>query len=297
MNSKLSIWLLGDPVGHSMSPAFQNAGLTALGLPLVYAARRTSPGELVELVDAIRQGQAVGANVTLPHKGAMGVLVDRISPSARRAGAINTLVKVAGEVEGHNTDVPGLLRALRERDLASGQRAVVLGAGGAARAAVVALDQAGFEFITIISRDVGRAEILRGELAPGCCAQLSVVEAARAAEPVAGAPWLGAEVMVHATSLGVGEVEGDPAFVEAEAVWRALPWHDLGKLRGVHDMCYGRSETPFLSAARAAGVKGGDGLSMLLYQGLESFLMWTGRKPPEAVMRRALEEAAGRPLA
>jgi shikimate dehydrogenase len=274
-----------------MSPAFQNAGLRHLKLSYAYEARPIEPDALAEALDAVRRGAAVGANVTLPYKEEAARLVDRLSPAAARVGAVNTLVRLGGRLEGHNTDVSGLRRALQEQGVGRCGRAAVLGAGGAARAAVVALDQLGAGEVVVLNRDLGKAEALVEALGPRSDARLE----ARALGEELGEALEEVEVLVHATSLGVGLSPGAAGFGEAQACWAGLPWSRLSRLRWVHDLCYApRGQTPFLVAARERGYDGPDGLPMLLYQGVEAFVLWTRREPPEEVMRAALWEAAGR---
>lgn len=296
MTTRRKIFLLGQPLGHSLSPAFQNAGLAHLGLELVYEARPTPQEELAGVVTQIRRGEVLGANVTLPWKEVVAGLVDRLSPAAARTGAVNTLVRVAGQVEGHNTDVPGLRRALIEQGFTPGglERAAVLGAGGAARAAVVALDQLGTREILLLNRSTQRAHALAASLREGNSARIVVVPLQEEAGAEIEEAMSQVELLVHATSLAVGAREGEAPFAQAAARWdRALPWTEMARLRGVHDLCYTQGETPFLQVARGYGFSGVDGTQMLLYQGIASFLLWTRHEPPEEVMRQALARAHG----
>jgi shikimate dehydrogenase len=296
LTTQRKIFLLGQPLGHSLSPAFQNAGLEHLGLEVRYEARVTSREELPGVVTQIRRGEVAGANVTLPWKEAVAELVDRLSPAAQRTGAVNTLVRRAGQVEGHNTDVPGLRRALEEQGFGPGgvERAAVLGAGGAARAAVVALDQLGAREILLLNRSAERARALATSLRGGNCANIAVVPSLAEDREQVTQALASVELLVHATSLAVGSQEGQEAFTQATEHWgQALPWEQMEALRGVHDLCYGRTQTPFLKVARGYGFSGVDGTQMLLYQGIASFLLWTRREPPEEVMRQALRQARG----
>lgn len=297
MVMRRKIWLLGQPLEHSLSPSFQNAGLRHLNLPLEYERHPVALAELPEVVMQVRCGEIAGANVTLPWKEAVARWVDRLSPAAARAGAVNTLVRAAdGAVEGHNTDVPGLRRALVEQGFGPGQvrRAAVLGAGGAARAAVVALDQLGVEEIVLLNRSYERAAALAEALRPHNCATLVVAPLERLEEPSRLGALSSVELLIHATSLAVGAAEDSEPFAQAVERWDALPWDALSALRGVHDLCYGITDTPFLQAARRNGVPGVDGAQMLLYQGMLAFLLWTRHEAPEAVMRAALAQARAR---
>lgn len=284
---KRPVWLIGRPVSHSLSARFQNAGFEALGLPLRYIARDTHIDELPALIAAIREGGAAGANVTLPYKEAVLPLVDRLSPTAQRTGAVNTIVRVGPHVEGHNTDVSGLSRALCEHGLRrrAPERALILGAGGAARAAVITLDQLGARHIFIANRTRARAEALIEGLAAHTRATLSALSLDEDAGHI---PWGALDVLLHSTSLGVGSHQGDATYEAAARRWGRLPWGAMEGLRVVYDLVYARGEpTPFLRAAQEGRRPGHDGLDMLLYQGTEAFTLWTGRQAPEEIMRRA----------
>lgn len=290
------VLLLGSPVSHSLSPGFQNAGFAAAGLALRYEVQETAEAELGAVVASIRRGELEGANVTVPHKRAVVPHVDRLSYAAGRVGAVNTLVRTVHGVEGHNTDVAGLRRSLQEwlGGETRGKTAVVLGAGGTTRAALVALDQLEFAHVVVVNRTAERGEALVAELRDevltevSCCA-LEVACGASAPEAVSGA-----DVVVHTTSLGVGTAPGESGWASAMESWGALPWKGwAGRVRAL-DVCYGREGTPFCAVATREGVPCTDGLDMLLYQGVESFVLWTSTEAPEAEMRRALHEAAGR---
>lgn len=289
--------LLGDPVAHSLSPAFQRAGFEALGLDLVYEPLQVSAEALPGVLAQLRSGALVGANVTLPHKEAASRLVDRLGFSAAWVGAVNTLVPTVYGIEGHNTDISGLRRTLEE--LLEGRRparACVLGAGGTTRAAVVALEQLGCGVVGIANRTPGRAEALVSSLRERVRMDLQAVPL-EALQQAGDGPWGAAEVVIHATSLGVGSSEGAPAWEAATAAWAELPWASWAAAGArCLDVSYGRPATPFVRCAEARGLVARDGLDMLLYQGLESFGLWTRRTPPEAVMRAALYAAAGRAL-
>ncbi len=295
-NPPLPIWLLGNPVEHSLSPTFQNAGLMHHSLNMHYSARHTETQELPELVAAIRRGEVLGANITLPHKEAVSSLVDRLSPAALRAGAVNTLVNVGGSIEGHNTDVIGLRRVLVEEGLRTEPPpvATILGAGGATRGVVVALSQIGTRQIVVVNRSLKRAQRLIDSLSDRVDAQLSAMSLQNAFNAPKDDLWRQSAALVHATSLGVGAEEGDASHKDAAEVWQALPWGQLAQLRFVYDICYARTIPPFLHVAHAHGFAGHDGLKMLLYQGTEAFTMWTGHRAPEHVMWSALCGAVGR---
>jgi shikimate dehydrogenase len=260
--------VLGHPAGHSRSPAMQNAALAALGLAdeWRYEAIDVPPGEFADRVRAMEGEGFAGANVTVPHKEAALALADEASGTAREIGAANTLSFARGEVSADNTDAHGLLAALPVDP--AGKRALVLGAGGAARAVVWALEGSGAE-VGIWNRTAERARTLAGELG------------GEAVEPGADEllPVSGYELIVNTTTVGM---DGKGGLAELR-----IPAEGFGPRHTVLDIVYGEGETPLLAAARAVGATVVDGLEMLVQQGAESLRIWTGREPDLDVMRRA----------
>ena len=256
----------GWPVGHSLSPAMHNAALAAAGLEDWRYLRLGLPGDLfAETVRALPAAGFRGVNVTIPHKEAALALADEASDAARAIGAANTLTFEGGAILADNTDAPGLLQAIG-RDVA-GQTALVLGAGGAGRAAVWALREAGAE-VAVWNRTAGRAVALAEALG---------VRAAAGYEP--------ADVLVNATSIGLK----DPA-----ATFKSLPLEADSLVAGslVVDLVYRAGGTPLLEAARTRGADVVDGLEVLIAQGAASFERWTGRAAPRQAMREAVHHIA-----
>lgn len=255
--------VLGHPVGHSRSPAMQNAALAELGLSgeWSYEAIDVAPDEFERRVRAMPGEGFAGANVTVPHKGAALALADTLSETAREIGAANTLSFEDGEVRADNTDARGLLDALPGSP--GGKRALVLGAGGAARAAVWALAREGAG-VEVWNRTPLRAEHL--------CAELG-------GAPVA-TPDLGSyELVVNSTAAGL---HGENPFAE-------LPFEPahLEERHTVVDLVYGPEESQLLSAAHAVGAATVDGLEILVRQGALSLEIWTGVAAPLEIMRNA----------
>jgi shikimate dehydrogenase len=248
--------VLGFPAGHSRSPAMMNAAFAELGLDWRYQALPVSPERFEETVRALPGSGYRAANVTIPHKLAAHGLADELSEPARAIGAVNTLSFEDGRIVGHNTDAGGLLDALGEPVPAT---ALVLGAGGAARAAAWALREAGAE-VRIWNRTAARATALARELG------------------VASGKG-GAELLVNATSIGLHP--DDPL--------TGLP---LVEARVVVDLVYGDAPTPIARWAEERGARLVDGLEVLVRQGALSLAFWTGREPPLEVMRRAVVQAA-----
>lgn len=277
--------IFGDPVAHSLSPLMQNAALAQGGIGAVYVPFHVRPPELQAAVAAIRALNLWGVNVTLPHKEAVGAWLDEIDPHARLVGAVNTIANRDGHLVGYNTDGVGLLRSLAE-DLGfspAGRRVLLLGAGGACRAALAALGEAGAAWLGIANRTRGRAELLAGEFAQ---ALPGTSFAACGLEPEELAAHLpGIDLLLNTSAVGLkGEC------------FAGFPWECLDPVARVYDMVYLRAgSTPLLAAARARNHPAADGLGMLAAQGEEAFYLWTGRRPPSGVMKaRLLAECAGK---
>lgn len=264
----VTVRLLGHPLGHSLSPAFQEAAFAQLGIAGRYILRDVSPDELGPAVASLREPDVLGANVTVPYKEAVVPLLDEVSPLAARVGAVNTIVKRGATLRGENTDVGGFLWPLRTGGAAFARwRVVVLGAGGAARAVAVALLEAGVLQLTIANRSVARARALAAAL-----------EDERAQALALDDPWLGGALatvtlLVDATAAGWNAA----APVLAPDLLARLPNHAL-----VYDLTY--RQTPLLGAAAARGLATLDGLPMLVEQGALAFQLWTGREAPRPVM-------------
>ena len=267
--------LLAHPAGHSLSPAMHDAAFEALGMDGRYVAWDVPPDALADAVARLRAGaDLLGANVTVPHKEAVVAHLDELTPEARRLGAVNTIVRRGGRLLGHNTDAIGLAAALAGLPTPPGPgRALVLGAGGAARAALAVLRDAGAN-VAVFNRTHARAERLAAEWRSQ--GDVRAVAAEALADAVAGADWL-----VNTTSVGMhGGPPGSP-----------LPEGVLPRAGAVVDLVYRPRPTPLLRAAAAAGLVTHDGLEMLLQQGAAAFEAWTGQRPPLGSMREALESA------
>ena len=166
MSGRIRFGVIGWPLGHTLSPVFQQAALDALGISAAYDAVPTPPDDLEARLNAARRGEWRGLNVTIPHKVRVAELVDRRTPAAERLGAVNTVDAAAGRLVGDNTDVLGFTRALTEHGAfdPAGKRAVLLGAGGAGRAVAWALCDLGVEHLTLANRRPERAEALAAAL-------------------------------------------------------------------------------------------------------------------------------------
>lgn len=275
--------VIGDPIAHSRSPLMHNAAFAALGLDFAYGAFRVRPDDVAAAVAAVRALGLAGLNVTIPHKQAVIPHLDALSPVARLTGAVNTIVNRDGVLFGDNTDVPGLSRALDEAGLAPRTRtAIVLGAGGSARATVVALAKRA-RTVVVAARRPEQARTLIDELGPGVRVRLVALPLGSFAEAdgPAAAHLATAGVVLNTTPVGM---RGEPFLPFA---FSATPPGCL-----FYDLVYTERVTPFLAAARTARRRGANGLGMLLHQGAVAFEHWTGAAAPVEVMRRALRSAA-----
>lgn len=267
------VGIIGDPVAHSRSPAMHNAAFAALGLDWVYVPFPVAGEDVAAAVAAVRALGLAGLNVTVPHKEAVLPHLDALTPLARRVGAVNTIVNRGGRLVGDNTDVHGFAAALRQQRVRlRGCHALVIGAGGAARAVVAALADGGAARLTIANRTAARARALAQRLR-GPRRAVVALAALADAELLADAA-----VVVNTTSLGLHDTAFPP--LAAAATPRRCVFIDL---------VYGR-DTPFLQRARAAGRRACDGAAMLLHQGARAFTLWTGRRAPLSVMREVLSD-------
>ncbi len=270
--------ILGHPVAHSLSPAMHNAAFAALDMDWAYMPVDVLPADLPGVVDRLRAFRWRGASVTVPHKQAVMPLLDEVTHEAEAVGAVNTIVRQRDRLVGENTDWQGFLVPLRESGFdISGQRCVVLGAGGAARAIVYALGRAGATTITVFNRTLSRANDLIHDLQPEIPAvTLRGRSLAAMANLVAtSAPSL----VVNTTSVGMWpETNG-------------CPWPDdlpIPSPAVVYDLVYNPLNTRLLQRAEEAGCRTVDGVGMLVHQGAVAFKMWTGREPPVEVMYEAV---------
>ncbi len=256
--------VLGWPVAHSLSPAMFAAAFAQLGMSgWRYQLLPVPPALVVETVRALPRAGLVGANVTIPHKHVALELADGASEAARGIGAANTLVFAAdGTIAADNTDAPGLLAALGEP--VAGRDALVMGAGGSARAVVWALRNAGAREVSVWNRTPDRA----CELAESLGAR-----AVRAPVP--------ADLLVNCTAVGLGNSSTEGGALKQ----LGLSLDDLCRYSKVVDLVYGPVPTELLAAARTCGAKVVDGLEILVAQGALSFQAWTGREAPIEAMR------------
>jgi shikimate dehydrogenase len=257
--------VIGDPVRHSLSPALHNAAFDALGLDWAFLAFEVPAGSGGAAVEAMRTLGIDGLSVTMPHKADVARAVDRLSPVAEQLGAVNTVVRRGGVLVGESTDGEGFVTALR-RDEGfdpAGKRCLVVGAGGAARAVVAALAQAGAAEVVVAGRT--HEKVAAAAALAGNRGRAGAVEEAGAAD-----------LVVNATPVGMG---GDPGLpVDPDLV---------GPGQVVADLVYHPAVTPLLEASRARGAVVVNGVGMLIHQAALAFRLWTGEDPPLEVMSAA----------
>lgn len=275
--------VLGDPVSHSLSPALHGAALAGLGLPHRYVAVRCGSAGLGALLERTRRLPVLGLNLTAPLKEAALPYLDELTPLARAVGAVNTIARAGDRLVGHNTDVRGFVSALRE-DAAfdpAGRIALVVGAGGAARAVCAGLLDAGAARVLVHARRPEQARALAADLA-------AVGQAAGGSVAPATAPFPSIDLVVQCTPLGLDAAPGSSAWREAEEAFATLPWGAWAGRVVAADLNYRPARTAFVACAEAAGCRATNGLGMLLHQAAEAFSLWTGLDAPLGVMRAAL---------
>jgi shikimate dehydrogenase len=275
------VGVLGQPVSENPTGPMMEAAFHALGINWRYLTIEVAPAELREAMAGVRAFGMRGLNLTIPHKVAVMEHLDEIAPDAAIIGAVNTVRRDGGRLVGENTDGKGFLRGVRVNAGVDprGRRAVVLGAGGAARAIATELALEGVSDLLVVNRSAARGERMVADLR------------AKTNAPVRFEAWRGqfaaledADLLVNATSIGL--------YPDVDA----MPAVDLSGARPgmlVCDAVFNPPETRLLAAARRRGLPALDGLAMLVYQGTIAFQLWTGREAPEAVMKQALREALG----
>lgn len=280
MTKRLGV--IGYPLGHTLSPVFQQAGLDAIGLDATFEAWPTPPEELAQKVERFRSPDYLGICVTLPHKQAVIPLLDSVDVAAQEIGAVNWIINREGKLTGYNTDAPGFLRALKEElDFdPEGKRALVVGAGGAARAIVYALRSGAVADLVIANRTVGRANDLVAHFRREGWEPKAIGLDRAGLEAAARS----ADLIVNTSSVGMAGGPNPDA--------SPIPPAAISPQTVVYDIVYAPAVTPLLRDTLAAGARGATGLSMLVYQGVIGFELSTGREAPADVMMKAAREGA-----
>ena len=283
------VGLIGFPIQHSISPAFQQPAFDAEKLDVRYELWEFPREELEPAITRLKRADCLGANVTIPHKAAVIPYLDEVEPIARAIGAVNTIVHRDGKLVGSNTDLIGFSDALR-RDAnfeIRGKRALVLGAGGSARAVVAALTIGGAIKVEVCARRIEQASSLIVDLLGAVVTNGPTRLTAHRLDESPGLKTLLEEVELVVNTTPVGMLHRS----DADRSVVPIDWFYPGLT--VFDLIYNPPETPLLRAARDRGARTLNGLPMLVYQGAASFERWTGRKAPVELMRRKAREALG----
>ena len=270
------VW--GWPVKHSASPAMHNAAFAELGLDIAYVPFSVAPEQLQAAVAGVRALDLLGINVTVPHKERVPEFLDKLTDRAARLGAVNTLFWDGDTLCGDSTDGPGFLAALNQAEftITPGMQAVVLGAGGSARAVVDALVQSGVRVI-VANRTIERAQELAN--------RFGAREAIALTEDTLRPALKTAELLVNTTSIGMHPHESECPPVPIDALHHSL---------FVSDLIYNPAQTRLLALAHAQGCRTQNGIEMLVQQGALAFTRWTGKPAPTEIMRRTVEQLRGK---
>ena len=273
--------IIGYPLGHTLSPVFQNAALKHHGIDELFEAWPTHPDDLAAKVESFRADGFLASCVTLPHKQAVIPMIDELADTAIAVGAVNWIINNNGHLTGHNTDSPGFLRALTELGEfdPAGKSALVFGAGGAARAIVHALKTAGVASMTIANRTVARAEELAADFSDDT---LSINSCGLDADDLNDIS-LASDLLVNTSSMGM---DGGPAPDATPVTADAISPNAVA-----YDAVYAPPMTPFLKEVEIAGAKSLRGFTMLLLQGAVGFELATGKPAPVDEMFEAVRRA------
>lgn len=270
--------VFGDPVDDNPTVVMEQAAFDAAGIPMEYLTIQVKKGQLEAAIQGMRAMNFTGINITMPHKGEVLKYLDEISESARTMGAVNTVYWKNGKLVGENTDGKGFLKSLQDEKISiEGKKAMILGAGGAARAIAVELAGAGIQTIVIINGNEKHGQAL-----------VDIINEKTSIEGVF-VPWKGdvhipedTDILVNATPIG---------FVDDKKP--AIVYDDLKEGMIVCDVIPNKAWTGFLLEARDRGLKTFNGLQMLINQGVIAYELWTGKKAPVSVMREAMEREYG----
>jgi shikimate dehydrogenase len=268
------VGLIGHPVEHSMSPAMHNAAFEYMDLDYVYVPFNVSPDNLEDAINGARSMGIKGLNVTIPHKIRVMNYLDEIDQTAGLIGAVNTIHFHKNEIKGYNTDGVGAVRALEAVTPVKDKKVVMIGAGGAARAVAFQLILSGIESLTLINRTVDKAKLLKNEIETRIESNVSYGGFDILKEEVART-----DILIDTTPVGMYPHIDDKPVVSADLMHSKLV---------VNDLVYNPLQTNLLKEANKAGAVGISGLKMLIYQGVESFKIWTSQEPPFNIMEKGL---------
>ena len=272
--------LIGNPVTHSLSPVFQQAAFDHMSINARYEAWETHADELKQKVALLRSSEYLGANITIPYKLDAMSFVDSIDDIAEQVGAINTIISRNGTLVGTNTDVEGIQNSFKLANVDLKNKTVILfGAGGAARAVIVAMKNAGVKDITVINRTENKAKHF--ESFSDSNFNVSILSADLVTSDHS-AFFENADIIINATSLGMSKGGNE--------LLSPIPQELLYSSQVVFDLVYTPERTPLLKMAESTGAQCIGGLAMLIFQGAAAFRLWTDKNPPLEVMFRAAKK-------
>ncbi|MDI9478174.1 MAG: shikimate dehydrogenase [Bacillota bacterium] len=261
--------LVGYPLGHSLSPLLHNATIEKEKLNYIYLPFPVEEKKFAAAMEGFRAINVRGLNITIPYKEAVIPFLDKVDPLAARIGAVNTIVNEEGVFTGYNTDIMGIVRMIREDGNFSirGKKVMLLGAGGAARAAGIGVLEEGAASLSVVNRSLTRAEKLAEEWKGYYPA--AEIEALPLENRIFRENLKEVELIIDSTSVGMAPHADVAPLIPAEFLHEKML---------VVDLVYNPLETCLMQAARAGGAKSLNGLGMLIYQGIEAFRLWTGRE-------------------
>lgn len=277
----LKAGIFGYPLGHSLSPVFQQAAFDFMEIDAGYELWEIPPKKFGGAISALKSDEYLGANVTIPYKEVVGQYLDNIDPMAESIGAVNTVVKDHGQLTGYNTDAFGFIESLKLEsnfDLIN-KNVVLIGSGGAARAAAFGMVKEGIRSLVIANRTLSRAALLANDLSN----MLTNVEPIPLYSTEIQAKCSIADLIVNTTSMGMLH---STSYDQSPVPANFIPNNCL-----VYDIVYNPKETPLLTAAHQAGARTLSGLPMLIYQGSAAFNLWTSKTAPVDIMFQAATKA------
>ncbi len=271
--------IFGHPVKHSLSPVMHNAAFKELDMDGVYVAFDVAPENIGMAINGIRSLGISGVNITIPHKESVMNHLDEISDDAKLVGAVNTISNERGRLIGYNTDVNGLLRAIRDvlNFTPDEKKVLLIGAGGAARAVIAGLGRSGASEIVIVNRTLLKAERLADEFS-GHFSKVDIKAVMLEDDKEVRRHIQECDILINASSAGMKEKN-----------LLKLPLHLLCRTAVVYDLVYDPRDTQLVKDAREIGISASSGLSMLLFQGAEAFEIWNGVPAPLKAMRKVLD--------
>jgi shikimate dehydrogenase len=276
ITGKTSVFgIIGDPVEHSLSPGMHNAAFNSVGLDHIYVPFHVKTAELEDAINGARAMEIRGLNVTIPHKTEVIKYLDYLDIAAGLIGAVNTIEFGENGAVGHNTDGIGAIRAIEDVTPVKKKKIMVLGAGGAARAISFQLLLSGAESLVISNRTIGKAEELKDDLVEKLDQEVIITDLGQDLEKQLE----DTDILINTTPIGMYPNINHKPLITADMMHKELL---------VNDIVYNPLKTGLIIEAEEAGAKTISGIKMLMYQGIESFRIWTGIEPPVEIFESAL---------